>query len=1052
MTILKSTTEITSKWLALSPDELFRTLSICYALDEHSYIAQLYPMAFDDSEQDAIKQTAEAIVQQVRSNTESPFFNIEELLQEYSLSDEDGVTLMCLAEALLRIPDANTRDALIRDKLNGKEWQRHFHKDNSLFVNASTWGLMIAGGLVSVDGGSIKKLFKNTTKPIIRTAVDSAMRIMGQHFVLGRTIEEALTNARPYLKKGYDYSYDMLGESAITQDESTRYYQSYCSAIEKIAANTPDSDRRPSLSIKLSALYPRFEEMHREQVLKNLGSVIENIVKLGILHNVGITIDAEEADRQELTLLLFQEIYSKFFIRGWGKFGLVVQAYSKRALPALCWLTKLAKNFGDEIPVRLVKGAYWDTEIKHSQTMGLDDYPVFTRKEYTDTSYLACARFLLSDITKNALYPQFATHNAHTVSSIKVMAKSGRHFEFQRLHGMGDNLYNSVLDTTQNSRVRIYAPVGSHEDLLPYLVRRLLENGANSSFVHQLSNEDVNIAELTKRPLEQKNIGAQHSLSKIPLPKNIFSDRKNSSGINLSVLYLREKFMQSLTSFDKMLWAAFPIVNGDDIQEGETKKIVSPFNHQSDVGQYIETDKKWATKALDVAYKNKNKWANTDVEVRCQIVERLADALELNRAELIALCQREAGKTIQDAIDEIREAVDFCRYYSQQARSHFIEPLVLPGPTGEHNQLIFEARGIFVCISPWNFPLAIFIGQIVAALLAGNIVIAKPAETTTLIAYRAIKLLFAAGLPSYALQFLPGSGAELGPVLNGDSRVDGVVFTGSNATARRINQALCNRDENTAIATFIAETGGLNAMIVDSTALPEQVAKDVIASAFSSAGQRCSALRILYVQEDIADRVVSLIKGAMQELSIGDPQLLSTDVGPVIDITAQKKLLDYINEVRSTSKQFFQVDLPEDCNSGTFVPPTLCEIDSIFSLKEEQFGPILHVVIYAAKDLDRVIEDINNKGYGLTLGIHTRNKTSYDKIAKLASVGNVYINRNQVGAVVGVNPFGGRGLSGTGPKAGGPHYLLRFATEKTITNNITAIGGNVDLLNTMSGQ
>ncbi len=1033
--------------LGLSLQELSSLISDYYYVDEVDYIDQLYDLAFDDNERLKIKETAENIIEQVRASDNSPFFDLEELLQEYSLNDEDGVTLMCLAEALLRIPDATTVDSLIEDKLSGKEWSRHFSKDNTLFVNASTWGLMMTGRLVNVDDSSVVQFFKNSTKPIIRKAVDQAMRIMGQHFVLGRTIEEAMKNAKPYIKKGYDYSYDMLGESAITLDEAARYYESYRSAIEKIAASSSDANRHPSLSIKLSALHPRFEETHRERVLTELVATVENLVALGIKHNVGITIDAEEADRLELTMALFEVIYTKPLVRGWGKFGIVVQAYSKRALPVLCWLTVLAKTHGDEIPVRLVKGAYWDSEIQYAQVLGFTDYPVFTRKEYTDTSYLACARYLLSDATRGAIYPQFASHNAHTVSSIKVMAPTQRAFEFQRLHGMGDDLYDSVIATTDDTHIRIYAPVGSHEDLLPYLVRRLLENGANSSFVHQLSDTKMSIESLTKRPLERGFIRTHSNKAAIPSPASIFSNRKNSAGINLTTLHPREKFMNSVETFSDTQWQATPIINGQPIKQGKANKVINPYDHCETVGEYTEANKQLALEALNVADSATKGWQLTSVEKRCQIFETLADNLELNRAELVALCQREAGKTVQDAIDEVREAVDFCRYYAEQAREKFIEPLILPGPTGETNELSFTGRGVFVCISPWNYPLAIFMGQISAALLAGNTVIAKPAETTTLIAHRAIELLFESGLPSSALQFLPGPGAELGSALHADNRVSGVAFTGSNGTARRINQSLTSRDENAAIATLVAETGGLNAMIVDSTALPEQVARDVVDSAFSAAGQRCSALRILYVQEDIADRVLELVKGMMEELSIGNPQLLSTDVGPVIDHVAQEKLEQYIQQTKASSRKWFQVPLSEKCRRGTFVAPTLFEIDSISSMEDEQFGPILHVARFNAEGLDQVIRDINAKGYGLTLGIHTRNKTVYEKVAHSINVGNVYINRNQVGAVVGVNPFGGCGLSGTGPKAGGPHYMLRFATEKTITNNVAAIGGNIDLLN-----
>jgi RHH-type proline utilization regulon transcriptional repressor/proline dehydrogenase/delta 1-pyrroline-5-carboxylate dehydrogenase len=1035
-----------------SLDDLYRTISEYYAIDEHEYIRELHGLAYREEEQAKIKGIADSIIDTIRSSKQKFLIDIEALLQEYSLSDEDGITLMCLAEALLRVPDADTRDALITDKLSDTEWKKHFAKDNSLFVNAATWGLAITGKLVTANDDSIFNLFKRSTKPIIRVAIDKAMHIMGQHFILGRTIQEGIKNARSYVKKGYDYSYDMLGEAAVTSTEAKRYYESYEAAISSIAKYSKNNKNFPSLSIKLSALYPRFEETHRELSIAALSETLEKLVKLGVKHNVGITIDAEEADRLELTLSIFKSVYSKPFVRGWGNFGLVVQAYSKRALPVLCWLTKLAKEYGDEIPIRLVKGAYWDTEIKHCQELGLPGYPVFTRKEYTDISYLACARYLFSDSTKGAIYPQFASHNAHTISCIQVMAPADRAFEFQRLHGMGDDLYDNVLENSSNQNVRIYAPVGTHEDLLPYLVRRLLENGANSSFVHKLSDKDTSNDLLTSWPLSVYKIGEEFSELKIPLPAKIFNDRENSSGVNLASTLSRDFFMQSVATFKQTFWTAQPIVNGTQIKTSQIQKVTSSYNRNEVVGEYCEADEDTIEIALAAAYNGKESWSQRPVHERCNIIEALADKFESHRDELIALCQREAGKTMQDSIDEIREAIDFCRYYSQQARDHFAKPLVMPGPTGESNELFFEAKGVFVCISPWNFPLAIFIGQISAALVVGNTVIAKPAEATTLIAYRAIELLFECGLPKEALQFLPGPGAKIGALLNNDSRISGVVFTGSNATAHIINKTLNGRDANTPLPTLIAETGGLNAMIVDSTALPEQAAKDVVASAFRSAGQRCSALRVLYIQEDIADRMIELIKGAMQELIVGDPQELTTDVGPVIDIAAENKLKNYIVEMKAQCKNHFQVSINDECLSGTFVPPTLFEIDSINILKEEQFGPILHIVRFSSESLDDVIKDINNTGYGLTLGVHSRIKATYEKIARCAHVGNIYINRNQIGAVVGVNPFGGQGLSGTGPKAGGPHYLHRFATEKTITNNIAAIGGNIELLSATGSE
>lgn len=1034
-------------WLNLTTDQLLATVADYYSVDEVDYIRQIYDVAYQETERSSIRQTTEAIIKQARATDENLFFSIEALLQEYSLNDEDGVTLMCLAEALLRVPDSATVDALIRDKLGEHEWHRHLNKDNSLFVNASTWGLMCAGKLVEVDDKSLSRFFKNSTKPVIRTAVDKAMRIMGRHFVLGRSIKEAIKNAKPYTRQGYSYSYDMLGEAAVTAEDAERYFQSYADAIEQIAKNTSDSQNHPSLSIKLSALHPRFEETQRERVLSELVATVERLIALGLQHNVGITIDAEEADRLELTLALFATVYSKASVRGWGKLGLVVQAYSHRAMPVLCWLIKLAQSYGDQIPVRLVKGAYWDTEIKHCQEAGLPGYPVFTRKEFTDTAYLACARLLLSDLAKGLIYPQFASHNAQTVASITVMAPSTNDFEFQRLHGMGDVLYNNLLEQDASNSVRIYAPVGNHQDLLPYLVRRLLENGANSSFVHQLSDDAVPAELLSHRPLELADLEQECSEPAIVAPRDIYGERANSLGVNLASRHSRQQLLDKVAEFNSQSWRSNPVVNGQDQTVGDPLPVHSPYDKGQLVGEQYEADEALAIRAIDSAYEAWPAWNRTPVEQRGAILLAMAEQIESRQHEIIALCQREAGKTWQDAIDEIREAVDFCRYYAAQAVEHMEEPMLMPGPTGESNELYLEGRGVFVCISPWNFPFAIYTGQIAAALAAGNCVIAKPAETTSLVARLAIELWFAAGLPKTVLQFLPGSGARLGKVLTGDPRVAGVAFTGSNATAHAINQSLAQRGSAAPIAALIAETGGLNAMLVDSTALPEQVARDAVLSAFGSAGQRCSALRVLYVQRDIADRVIALIKGMMAELTLGNPKRLQTDIGPVIDQRAQTQLTEYVATMKASAVDCYQIPLPPECQSGTFVAPTLLEIDSIKSMPGEQFGPIMHLVRYAAKDLPKVMQDINDMGYGLTLGIHSRNTMTYEYIAQTMRVGNVYINRNQIGAVVGVNPFGGCGLSGTGPKAGGPHYLQRFTTEKTITNNTAAIGGNIDLLN-----
>lgn len=1042
-------------WIKLDHDQLLQELSNNYSIDEETWVKRLISIA-DPSSQEMleINATARPLIEQTRTSKKGAHV-VDKLLQEYSLSDDDGITLMCLSEALLRVPDAATRNALIKDKLTAADWKTHLDGDNSLFVNASTWGLLIAGRFVktgAVNHGDastgLQKLLYKCGAPTLRGAMKVAMQIIGEYFVLGRTIQEASKRSIPFCKEGCKYSFDMLGEAAHTREDAKRYLDSYLGALDNVANNAksrPDTGEGHTLSIKISALHPRYEESHKHETLPELVEIVKTIVKKARSYDIGITIDAEEADRLELSLELFKQVYNSDVAKGWGKFGLVVQAYSKRALHVLCWITSTSKAQGDEIPVRLVKGAYWDTEIKLCQQLGLDNYPVFTRKESTDTSYLACARFLLSDYTVGAIYPQFASHNAQTIGSILAMS-GDRSFEFQRLHGMGEGLYESLMKSHPHVGVRIYAPVGSHEDLLPYLVRRLLENGANGSFVHKLQDATVPVDELTVHPTKLLMTRSSIVNPHIPLPGNIFNDRDNSKGINLHIASQRTPLMNAIEKYNDTQWSAKPIVGTDGSDGGSTHstEVFSPYDNTQKVGYIMHADEQMAADSLVTATETFDTWSMTDVEERAAALDKTAALLEDNRDELMALCIREAGKTLDDSIDEIREAVDFCRYYAQQARDMFNNPKVLPGPTGELNELHCEGRGVFVCISPWNFPLAIFTGQVVAALSVGNTVIAKPAEQTSLIAYRATQMMHEAGIPKGALQLLTGSGSKLGGVLMKSSDVAGVAFTGSTQTGRIINKQLANRES--AIATLVAETGGLNAMLVDSTALPEQVATDVIRSAFSSAGQRCSALRVLYVQEDIAERVIELIKGSIDELNLGFPGDYATDMGPVIDEGAQKDLLAYIEEMKAVAKQSYQGKMPEGFDNATFVPPTLLEIDSIKQLTDEKFGPILHVARFAASEMDQVIQDVNSMQFGLTLGIHSRNNTTYKYIARRARVGNVYINRDQVGAVVGVNPFGGRGLSGTGPKAGGPNYLTRFITEKTICLNTAAIGGNASLL------
>ena len=1026
--------DLTKLWSFISP---------LYMVDEASWLKQLLPIATPSSDQaTTINNYATDLIQRVRKDKNAVHM-IDALLVEYSLDTKEGILLMCLAEALMRIPDKETADALIKDKLSVADWKSHLSKSDSLFVNASTWGLLLTGKIVNLDKptknnvtGVVNKLVNKMSEPVIRKAMNQAMKIMGHQFVLGRNINEAQKNGKDFTNKGCSYSFDMLGESALTATDAKKYFDAYMSAIESVgdkSLNQSDKVNAATVSIKLSALHPRYEVANRDRVMTEMFDSVLLLIEKARSLKVGLTIDAEEADRLELSLHLFEKLYRHSSTQGWGKLGIVVQAYSKRALPVLVWLAGLAKEQGDVIPLRLVKGAYWDTEIKLSQQNGFAGYPVYTRKESTDVSYLACARFLLSAHIEGLIYPQFATHNAHTVAAIKTIAEHDA-YEFQRLHGMGDALYQHVMDMF-NSNVRIYAPVGNHKDLLPYLVRRLLENGANSSFVHRLVDASCPIDELIEHPVDAllKRPSLHNSL--IVLPTSIFTDRKNSYSVNIDIESELAPLEKQVHEFDGHFWKAGPIVAGIHHTASENdatlQRCTAPYDRSIDVGSVVFSTPEMIETALTSAHEYYPQWSNTEVEQRAQCLYNLADLLESNMPELIALCHQEAGKTIHDCIDEVREAVDFCRYYGQQA----IYGLSFSEANVSFDNVIQEVRrkgkGVFVCISPWNFPLAIFLGQISAALVTGNTVIAKPAEQTSLIAARAVLLMLEAGFPEQAIHLLTGNGAKIGSALTSDPRIAGVVFTGSTNTAQAINRNLAKREALP--ATFVAETGGQNAMIVDSTALPEQVVRDVIRSAFASAGQRCSALRVLFIQEDIAERVIELIKGAMKELTVGLPYLHSTDVGPVIDKTAKDKLTKHIQIMTSKHTLLAQVELNDSCSKGDFIAPTAIEIDHLGQLSEEQFGPILHVIRFKSSQLDQVVEQINNTGFGLTMGIHSRNETAYTQIAKSSRVGNCYINRDQVGAVVGVQPFGGQGLSGTGPKAGGPRYIHRF-TKQVLTS------------------
>ena len=1035
-------------------DAFWQGITENYAVDEDRYLEELLTLASPSDEvRRSIRHCATELIAHVREQDDAVHM-IDALLQEYSLDTHEGILLMCLAEALMRIPDSETADALIRDKFSTAQWERHVGRSGSALVNASTWGLLLTGRVIRLDrrmdgtpSSVWKRLVNKCGEPVIRAAMYRAMAIMGKQFVLGRTIGEALDNGRRYREKGYTYSFDMLGEAALTGADAKRYLADYLSAIDAVGADSYRSETAPapSVSIKLSALHPRYEEAQQTRVLSELYKTVTDLVAHARSKNVAITIDAEEMDRLELSLKLFEKVYRSPEGRGWGGFGLVVQAYSKRALPVLCWLNVLARGQGDEIPVRLVKGAYWDTEIKHCQQLGLAGYPVYTRKEATDVSYLACMRFLLSEFTKGALYPQFASHNAHTVASVLSCAKaSNRRYEFQRLHGMGDALYNTIVSEYEVP-VRIYAPVGAHKDLLPYLVRRLLENGANSSFVHRLVDARTPIEQLIQEPVEALRGYASLANDRIALPRDIFAPhRRASAGVNLNVEAEFRPLERAIRDWDSHISSAAPVIGGEVLREGEKRSVFSPYDQSQKVGEVYWSEERHAEAALETAQEAFRAWNEGAIETRAQCLERYGQLLEDHMSELVALCTREAGKTLQDGIDEVREAVDFCRYYAWQCRERFSVAAALPGPTGETNELYLEGRGVFLCISPWNFPLAIFSGQIMAALAAGNTVIAKPAEQTSMVAAKAVQLMLEAGFPPGVIQLLPGDGAKLGARLLPDPAIAGVAFTGSTQTARIINRTLAGRDG--AIVPLIAETGGQNAMIVDSTALPEQVIRDVLQSAFASAGQRCSALRVLYIQEDVAERMETLLAGAMQELKVGNPALRRTDVGPVIDSEAQQQLLNHVRDLKAAGNLIAETPQPAECTRGYFVTPQAFRIGSIAELTQENFGPVLHVVRYARANLDAVIEEINSAGYGLTLGIHSRSEGSAAYIEKHVKVGNCYVNRNQIGAVVGVQPFGGRGLSGTGPKAGGPNYLTRFASERVRSINTTAVGGNATLL------
>ncbi len=943
-------------------------------------------------ERDRIVARAGGLLADLRRAQSSGWVN--QFLNEYRLNTQEGIALLALAEAFLRVPDPETADALIADKLGDANWKAHSGKSHSALVNSATWGLVISRALVSEkeQSGTLRRLLSRAGEPFVRQAVGAAMRMMGEIFVMGRTIAEASDRMTRPEHKGFVASFDMLGEAARTFADGERYFASYLDAIEQTGAGH-------SISVKLSALHPRYEVAHWDRCVPMLCDLLETLCLAAARRGIALTVDAEESERLEMSLEILSTVARLPALKDWDGFGMAAQAYSKRAPAVIQWADALGRDTGRRITVRLVKGAYWDSEIKRTQETGLSDYPLFTRKAATDVSWLACARDMLR--AKN-IYPAFATHNALSVASVLEWAGDSRDFEFQRLHGMGDGLYEDLV-RREGYHCRIYAPVGGHQDLLAYLVRRLLENGANSSFVHQLADEHVTDEELLADPVTHVRAvgGTRHSA--IPLPVDLFGDRRNSGGEDL-----QDRAILAEVASDV---AAYPL----------------PVHPATPVGD-----------AVAMAQSAYSAWSALDIETRAAKLDALADLLEANRPALMSTLVKEAHKTLPDALGEVREAVDFCRYYAQQARTGLL-PLELPGPTGERNVLRYAGRGVWVCIAPWNFPLAIFLGQIAAALVTGNTVVAKPAPQTPRIAAQALALAHQAGIPENALVLAIG-GPEVGAALIANPAIAGVAFTGSTATAKKIARALLE-DDNRPLVPLIAETGGINAMIVDSTALAEQVVQDVVTSAFRSAGQRCSALRLLLLQEDIAERTLEMLRGAMDTLIVGDPADPATDVGPVIDEAAYAKLMAY----RDTQKAnwLHTVAAPD---AGHFVPPTLIRLASVEELTAEWFGPLLHVVTWKAGRLAETVERVNAKGFGLTMGLHSRIARTAEDVEALARVGNLYVNRSMIGAIVGSQPFGGEGLSGTGPKAGGPNYLHRFCAERVTSTDTTSSGGNASLL------
>lgn len=1008
--------------------ELRQTITAAYRRPETECLPPLVAAArVSERERYDIRSTARTLIEALRAKHKGT--GVEGLVQEYSLSSQEGVALMCLAEALLRIPDTDTRDALIRDKIAEGDWTSHIGGGKSLFVNAATWGLVVTGKLTSTvnDRGlsaALTRLIARAGEPVIRRGVDMAMRMMGEQFVTGETIEEALKRSRPLEARGFRYSYDMLGEAATTAADAERYYRDYEKAIHAIG--TASAGRGiydgPGISIKLSALHPRYVRAQATRVMDELLPKVKALAAIAKSYDIGLNIDAEEADRLELSLDLLEGLCFDEALKGWNGLGFVVQAYGKRCPFVLDFIIDLARRSGRRVMVRLVKGAYWDAEIKRAQLDGLEGFPVYTRKIYTDVAYVACARKLLA--APDAVFPQFATHNAQSLATIYQLAGPdfavGK-YEFQCLHGMGEPLYDEVVGKEKLDRpCRIYAPVGTHETLLAYLVRRLLENGANSSFVNRISDPKVSVESLIADPVDivaaMPVVGAQHD--QIALPGALFGKkRENSRGLDLSNEVTLRDLSAELAGTATREWHAAPLL-ADGSTDGETSNVLNPADHRDIVGRVTEAKAENAERIIALAADHVAAWSAVSPTERAACLDRAADIMEARIEALMGIIMREAGKSAANAIGEVREAVDFLRYYAEQAR-RTLGPAHLP-------------LGPIVCISPWNFPLAIFTGQVAAALVAGNSVLAKPAEETPIIAHESVKILHEAGIPAGVLQFVPGGGS-LGAALVGAEKTAGVMFTGSTEVARLIQAQLAERlSSGGKPIPLIAETGGQNGMIVDSSALAEQVVGDVIASAFDSAGQRCSALRVLCLQDDVADRTLTMLKGALQELTLGRTDSLSVDIGPVITAEAKDGIVKHIERMRGLGNKVEQLPLPATAEHGTFVAPTIIELKSLADLKREVFGPVLHVIRFRRADLDKLIDDINASGYGLTFGLHTRLDETIAHVTSRIKAGNLYVNRNIIGAVVGVQPFGGRGLSGTGPKAGGPLYIGRLVQKAPV--------------------